>query len=81
MTADSLDISDRLEKIVREALNNALAPYHAKHFVGMSPEAAIARISEWDRDQHRGARMAGVVAPIGSQTFRLTPKRQRRRVR
>jgi len=81
MTAESLDISDRLEKIVREALNNALAPYHAKHFVGLTPEAAIARIDRWDKDQHRGARMAGVVAPVGSLPFRITPKRQRRRVR
>jgi len=81
MSKESLEISDLLHPRVREALDNALAPYHAKHFVGLPVETALARIKQWDMEQHRGARMVGVVASIGSQSFRLTPKRQRRRVK
>jgi len=79
MTKASLDISDNLDPRVREALNNALAPYNASYFVGLSVDAALARIKQWDRDQHNGARMAGVVAPHSRESFYLTPRPRKRR--
>jgi len=80
MTAASLEISDQLDHRVREALNNALAPYNAKHFVGISIEAALCKIAQWDREQHQGAVLHNVVPRVTQtyQPFYLVPKRKRR---
>lgn len=81
MTKESLEISDRLDPRVRATLAYALSPFNAKHFVGMDVDRAIAKIKEWDRDQHRGAVMAGVVPSVQGKSFELKPIRSRRVVR
>jgi hypothetical protein len=83
MTKESLEISDRLDPRVREALTNALSPFNAKHFVGMSVEQALCTIAKWDKEQHDGAVMHKVVPRITStyQPFKLTARRTRRMVR
>ncbi len=80
MTAASLEISDQLDQRVRLALNNALAPYNAKHFVGISVESALCKIAQWEREQHQGAVRHNVVPLVTKtyQPFRLVPKRKRR---
>jgi hypothetical protein len=79
-----MDLYDKLPSEVREAMGDALAPWSAEYLYkqiqsGRSVKSVVDEIQTLDREQHRNAKMMGVVAD--SRSFKIRPWRKPRRIR
>lgn len=79
-----MDLYDKLPLEVKQALWDALAPWSVAYVYdqlqGRSVSSVIAEINRMDQEQHRNAKMAGVV-PDAPKGFKIRPRRSPRRIR